>query len=68
MGILYNGFNEVKIYRRWYFYRDENELKNKEYYLSLFSENKIDTPKIYNLTARINNNLHFNFRDKESIP
>lgn len=60
IGILYNG-NLVKIYKNGQFLRDENELKNKEYYLSIFSENKIDTPKIYTLTARINNNLHFNF-------
>lgn len=60
IGILYNG-NLVKIYKNGRFLRDENELKNKEYYLSIFSENKIDTPKIYTLTARINNNLHFNF-------
>lgn len=60
VGILYNG-NIVKIYKNGTFVRDENELKNKEYYLSLFTENKIDTQKIYNLTAKINNNLHFNF-------
>lgn len=60
IGILYNG-HTVKIYKNGTFLRDEHELKNKEYYLSLFSENKIDTPKIYTLTARINNNLHFNF-------
>lgn len=60
IGILYNG-HTVKIYKNGVFVRDEHELKNKEYYLSLFSENKIDTPKIYTLTARINNNLHFNF-------
>lgn len=60
IGILYNA-NIVKIYKNGVFIRDENELKNKEYYLSLFSENKIDTPKIYTLTAKINNNLHFNF-------
>jgi len=60
IGILYNG-GLVKIYKNGIFLRDEVELKNKEYYLSLFSENKIDTPRIYTLTARINNNLHFNF-------
>lgn len=60
IGILYNGFI-VKIYKNGVFLRDENELKNKEYYLSLFAENKIDTNKIYTVTARINNNLHFNF-------
>lgn len=60
IGLLYNGFI-VKIYKNGVFLRDETELKNKEYYLSLFAENKIDTNKIYTLTARINNNLHFNF-------
>jgi len=49
------------IYKNGIFLREENELKNKEYYLSLFSENKIDTQKIYSLTAKINNNLHFKF-------
>ncbi len=58
--ILYNGFI-VKIYKNGVFLQDEDELKNKEYYLSLFAENKIDTNKIYTITARINNNLHFNF-------
>ena len=60
IGILYNG-NTVEIYKDGIFLRTENELKNKEYYLSLFSQNKIDTSKIYTITARINNNLHFNF-------
>ena len=60
VGILYNG-NTVKIFKNGAFLRDENELKNKEYYLSFFTENKIDTQKIYTLTAKINNNLHFNF-------
>ncbi len=60
IGLLYNG-NIVKIYKDGIFLREENELKNKEYYLSLFTQNKIDTSKIYRITARINNNLHFNF-------
>lgn len=60
IGLLYNG-NIVQIYKDGVFLREENELKNKEYYLSLFTQNKIDTSKIYTITARINNNLHFNF-------
>lgn len=60
IGILYNG-STVKIYVNGEFFRNENDLKNKEYYLGLFTENKIDTQKIYTITARINNNLHFNF-------
>ena len=60
IGILYNG-DLVKIFKNGNFLRDEDELKNKEYYLSIFSNNKIDANRIYKLTARINNNLHFNF-------
>jgi len=60
IGLLYNG-NTVLIFKDGYFLREEIELKNKEYYLSLFTENKIDTQKIYALTAKINNNLHFKF-------
>jgi type I restriction-modification system DNA methylase subunit len=60
IGLLYNGVI-VKIYKNGKFYKDEDELKNKEYYLNIFAENKIDTNKIYTLTANINNNLHFNF-------
>ena len=60
VGILYNG-DQVMIYKNGIFLREETELRNKEYYLSLFSENKIDTQKIYSLTAKINNNLHFKF-------
>jgi type I restriction-modification system DNA methylase subunit len=60
IGILYNGVN-VKIYKNGVFLKDEDELKNKEYYLGLFTKNKIDTQKIYNITAKINNNLHFKF-------
>ena len=60
IGILYNGL-DVKIYKNGVFLQNDDELKNKEYYLSLFTKNKIDTQKIYNITARINNNLHFKF-------
>ena len=60
IGLLYNG-NIVQIYKDGVFLQEETELKNKEYYLSLFTQNKIDTSKIYTITARINNNLHFNF-------
>ena len=36
-------------------------LQNKEYYLSLFTEDTIDKQKIYNLTKKINECLHFEF-------
>lgn len=60
IGLLYNGIN-VEIYKNGSFLRNETVLKNKEYYLNIFAENKIDTQKIYTITGRINNNLHFNF-------
>ena len=38
-----------------------NELQHKSYYLALFNENKIDKQKIYDLTRKINDCLHFKF-------
>jgi len=36
-------------------------LQHKSYYLALFNENKIDKKKIYELTKKINDCLHFKF-------
>jgi len=60
IGVLYNGIyvrafidgKEIKV---------QEELQNKEYYLSFFSNNRIDKQEIYNLTKKINDCLHFNF-------
>ncbi len=60
IGILYNG-SDVYVLKNDEYLENETELKNKEYYLGLFSVNNIDTEKIYNLTRRINNTLHFKF-------
>ena len=60
VGILYNG-EDIIVYRNLEQIEVVNSLQNKEYYLSLFKENKIDKQKIYNLTKKINNSLHFQF-------
>ena len=60
VGILYNGI-DILVYKNEELVQNEKELHNKEYYLGLFSQNTIDKQKIYNLTKRINDSLHFNF-------
>lgn len=60
IGILYNGI-DIIVYKNEERLPDEKELLNKEYYLGLFAQNTIDKQKIYNLTKRINDSLHFNF-------
>ena len=60
VGILYNGF-DIKVYKNEELLPEENELHNKEHYLGLFERNNIDKQKIYNLTKRINDSLHFRF-------
>ena len=61
IGILWNGI-DIDIYH------NNNQiiglsktLENCEYYLKIITNKKIDKEKIYTLTAKINNNLHFNF-------
>ena len=60
VGILYNGI-DILVYKNEELVQGEKELHNKEYYLGLFAQNTIDKQKIYNLTKRINDSLHFNF-------
>lgn len=60
VGILYNGI-DILVYKNEELVPNEKELHNKEYYLGLFAQNTIDKQKIYNLTKRINDNLHFKF-------
>lgn len=61
VGILYNG-RETKVFKG----EEEltscpKELQNKEYYLALYNVDHIDKERIYDLTAKINNCLHFDF-------
>lgn len=60
IGIIYNG-NDIKVYKNNEEIKTVRELQNKEYYLSLFTQNKIDKQKIYNITKKINDCLHVEF-------
>ena len=63
VGILYNG-EDVLVYKNVTRVSTINTLQSKEYYLGLWNVNQIDKQKIYRLTKRINDNLHFNFKVK----
>lgn len=60
IGILYNGV-EVKVFKNGEEVNTASDLQSKEYYFKLFLENKIDKQKIYTITKRINDSLHFEF-------
>lgn len=61
VGILYNG-SDIRIFKNNIEVPGlSNELQNKNYYLSLFNENKIDKKRIYALTKKINDCLHIDF-------
>lgn len=60
IGILYNGY-DVCVFKNLEEETVVSGLQNKEYYLSLFDINTIDKQKIYNLTKKINDCLHFDF-------
>lgn len=62
VGVLYNG-DAVRVFKGEEEYTGEgsNELHNIEYYASLFKADHIDKEHIYELTAKINNCLHFEF-------
>lgn len=60
IGILYNG-EQVLVYKDDELIITNNQLFNKNYYLKLYNQNTIDKTLIYDLTSKINNNLHYNF-------
>ena len=62
IGILYNGY-ELRVYKNEIEITDQcsQVLESKEYYIDIFENKAIDKELIYQLTARINNNLHFKF-------
>lgn len=63
IGILYNGY-DIIVYKNGIQLLEEYQLHNKEYYLGLFDENKIDKRAIYSATKIINDTLHFNLKLK----
>jgi len=60
VGLLYNGF-ELEVYKDDEQVTGEDELMDKEHYLSFFSTNRINKLLIYSLTHSINDTLHFDF-------
>ncbi len=64
IGILWNDI-DIMVYKDGKKLKNEKYLQNKEYYLGLYEENKIDINRIYNLTKRINDSLHFDFGVKD---
>ncbi len=60
IGILYNG-QDIAIYKNKQLIKAAKTLQPKQYYLDLFKDNNIDKNKIYSLTKRINDLLHFKF-------
>lgn len=61
VGILYNGV-DVRVFKNAEeFTGGSPKLEHKTYYIRLFTQNKIDKQRIYTLTKRINDCLHFQF-------
>ena len=62
VGILYNG-ESTRVFKNGEEYKEKGseKLHNIVYYTALFNVDHIDKQRIYELTARINNCLHFEF-------
>lgn len=60
IGILYNG-EDVRVFMNLEEVDTVGTLQRLEYYTSLFKKDTIDKEHIYELTAKINNCLHFEF-------
>lgn len=60
VGILYNG-ETVRVFMNHEEVDTVNQLQRLEYYAALFTVDTIDKEHIYELTAKINNCLHFDF-------
>lgn len=60
IGILFNG-EEVRVFKGCEEIKAPSSLQKVSYYTSLFTIESIDKERIYELTAKINNCLHFEF-------
>lgn len=60
IGILYNG-EDVRVFKGEEEIKAPDELQSMDYYLGLYTMDSIDKERIYQLTAKINNGLHFEF-------
>lgn len=61
IGILWNGIEERVFKSHVEVIGVSKVLQKKDYYFSLYTAYKINKQHIYEVTQRINNNLHFNF-------
>ena len=62
IGILYNG-KDVRIYKDKIEVKSvAPDLQDKQYYIDLYLNTKIDKDRIYDLTRLINNRLHVEFK------
>ncbi len=59
-GILYNG-DDIRVFKGAKEIKTPTKLQSVSYYLSLYTVDSIDKERIYELTAKINNSLHFEF-------
>lgn len=60
IGILYNGVH-IKVFKNNEEIETVDTLQNKNYYLALFNNEKIDKQAIYSITKKINDCLHVEF-------
>lgn len=60
VGVLYNG-EDVRVFKGEEEVKTPDKLQHVSYYLSLYTVDNIDKELIYQLTACINNCLHFEF-------
>lgn len=60
VGILYNG-EDVRVFKGEEEVKAPDTLQSIGYYLGLYTVDSIDKEQIYQLTAKINNGLHFDF-------
>lgn len=60
VGILYNG-EDIRVFMNHEEVDTVKQLQRLEYYTTLFTVDTIDKERIYELTAKINNCLHFDF-------
>ncbi|EJQ88386.1 hypothetical protein IGW_05065 [Bacillus cereus ISP3191] len=60
VGILYNG-EDIRVFKGEEEIKTPHKLQSVGYYLSLYMVDSIDKERIYQLTAKINNGLHFEF-------
>ena len=67
VGILYNG-EDIRVFKNDAEVPSTGKLETASFYLSMFKADSIDKERIYELTAKINDSLHFDFGIKNLYP